>query len=144
MRTRSIQFSTKLANISPDAHKHSEPQPVGMYPSTWCLKQGRNEGAKGHNFTGAESLWGVAGVAEKSNDSGGRRKVSTMSQVLSSAHYICFRYTSGSNMGAEKLASCPGSNLVTPLIRICVVPRNSVSLSAHVAGLPICSWCNWK
>jgi len=51
------------------------------------------------------------------NHCGGHRKVPTMSQVISSMQYICFRKTSGANMGGAKLASCPRapSNLVTPL-----------------------------
>ena len=49
----------------------------------------------GHNSPGAESLWG----AELPNHCGERRKIPTMSQVLSSMQYICFRKTSVSNMG---------------------------------------------
>jgi len=51
----------------------------------------------------------------------GRRKVPTMSQVLSWIQYICSRKTLGSNMGGAKLVSSPGlhargtSNLGTPL-----------------------------
>jgi len=52
------------------------------------------------------------------NDCGGRRKVPTMSQVLSSVLYICFRKISVSNMGGGRqtclLPRAP-SNLVTPL-----------------------------
>ena len=40
---------------------------------------------------------------------GGRRKVSTMSQVLSLIQYICFRKNSGSNMGAPSLLLAPGA-----------------------------------
>ena len=62
---------------------------------------GRNEvgtipGAPDH-YRGAESLW----VAP--DDCGGGRKVPTMSQILSSIEYICFRKTSGSNMWAPNL-----------------------------------------
>jgi len=60
--------------------------------------QGRNDG--GHNFPGAEWLRG-------------RRKVPTMSQVLSSIQQIWFRKISGSNMGGTKLASCPGRHLTS-------------------------------
>ena len=52
----------------------------------------------------------------------GRRKFPTMSQVLSSMQYICFRKTSGSSMGALGqtcfLPRLP-SNLVAPLMQIC-------------------------
>jgi len=47
------------------------------------------------------------------NHCGRRRKVPTMSQVLSSIQYICFSNTSGSNMGGAKLASCPGPHLTS-------------------------------
>jgi len=63
---------------------------------------GRNEEkASGHNYPGAESLWGHQITV-------GLRKVPIMSQVLSSIQYFCLRKTSGCNMGAP-------SNLVTPL-----------------------------
>ena len=51
----------------------------------------RNEGRQGgNNSPGAKSLWE-------------RRKVPTLSQVLSSMQYICFRKTSGSNTGVPNL-----------------------------------------
>ena len=53
--------------------------------------QGRNEGAKAQ--------------------CPGRRKVPTMSQVLSSAQYICSRNSLGSNMGAQNLFLAPGAIL---------------------------------
>jgi len=46
----------------------------------------------------------------------GHRKVPTISQVLPSVRYICFRKISGSNMGASNLFLLrPPSKLVTPL-----------------------------
>jgi len=57
---------------------------------------------RGAQFPGAESLWGR-------RMTGGRRKVSTMSQVLSSIQYICFRKISGSNMGAPNLLLALGA-----------------------------------
>ena len=39
----------------------------------------------------------------------GRRKVSTVSQVLSSIQHICYRKTSGSNMGVPNLLLAPGA-----------------------------------
>ena len=63
--------------------------------------QGRNDGGQGgHNFPGAEWLRG-------------RRKVPTMSQVLSSIQYIWFRKISGSNMGAPNSLLAPGSHLAS-------------------------------
>jgi len=41
------------------------------------------------------------------NDGGGRQKVPTILQVLSSMQYICFRKTSGSDMGAPYLLLAP-------------------------------------
>jgi len=46
-----------------------------------------------------------------SNHCGGRRKVPTMSQVLSPIQYIRIRKTSGSNTGGATLGSCPGNHL---------------------------------
>jgi len=56
--------------------------------------QGSDDG--GHNSPGAESLWGVPIIP-------------TMSQVLSSMQYICFRKCSGSNMGALSLLLASGA-----------------------------------
>jgi len=66
--------------------------------------QRRNEGIKGGTIPRAP------------NHCGGRRKVPTTSQVLSSIQYICFRKTSGWNMGRQTcfLPRAP-SSLVTPL-----------------------------
>ena len=58
--------------------------------------QGRNEwGLGGHHSPGI-----TMGAL---NHCGGRHKVPTMSQILSSMQYICFRKTSGSNMVAPNL-----------------------------------------
>jgi len=51
----------------------------------------RNEGERGEQFNG-------------------RRKVLTMSEVLSSIQCIFFRKTSGSNRGAPNLLVAPGAN----------------------------------
>jgi len=53
---------------------------------------------RGGQFPGCRIT--LAGVP---NDCGGRRKVPTMSQVLSSIEYICFRKSPGSNMRAPNL-----------------------------------------
>jgi len=54
--------------------------------------------------------WGQGGAIPRApNHCGRRRKVPTMSQVLSSMQYICFRKTSGSNMGAPNLLLAPGA-----------------------------------
>jgi len=72
--------------------------------------QGRNEGGNGgtiprapNHYGGAESLRGAP------NDCGLRQKVPTVSQVLSSMEYICFRKTSGSNMGTPNLLLALGA-----------------------------------
>jgi len=54
-------------------------------------------------YGGAESLRGAP------NDCGERRKVPTISQVLSSIQYICFRKTSNSNMGVPNLLLALGA-----------------------------------
>ena len=71
-------------------------------------RQGRNDGGQGgtiprapNPYGGAEWLWG-------------RRKVPTMSQVLSSIQCIWFRKISGSNMGAPNLLLAP-SAIITSL-----------------------------
>jgi len=73
------------------------------------------------------------------NYCGGRRKVPTMSQVLSSIQYIYFRKTSGSNMGGAKLASCPGRHLT--LLHPCIAgtfrrPTQSSGASPTVIRRP--------
>ena len=79
------------------------------------INQGRNEeGQGGHNSPGANSLRG-------------RRKVPTMSQVLSSIQQICIGKSSASNMGAPnfdhggaKLVFCAGRHLT--LLLPCYLP----------------------
>jgi len=61
-----------------------------------CLVMHAEAEQGGRNSPGAESLLGL-------------RKVLTMSQVLFSIQYICFRNTSGSNMGAPNLFLAPGA-----------------------------------
>ena len=56
-----------------------------------CIIQGRNEGeSKGEQFPG-------------------RQNVPTMSQVLPSIQYTCFRNSSGSNTGPTNLLLAPGA-----------------------------------
>jgi len=62
--------------------------------SWWCLPRGVTRGARGAQFPGRRVNMG-------------RRKLPTMSQVLPSTQYICFRKTSGSNMGAPNLLLAP-------------------------------------
>jgi len=65
-------------------------------------------GKGGHNFPDAESLWGhriTAGAAQWLGAP--RRKVTKMSQALSSIHHICFQKTSGSNVGTPNLLLAP-------------------------------------
>jgi len=65
--------------------------------------QARNEEGKGAQFPGRRVTMGAPNHCE------GRRKVPTMSQVLSSIQYMCFRKTSVSNMGAPDLLLAPGA-----------------------------------
>jgi len=61
--------------------------------------KGVTRGERGHNSPGAESL-----------RLRGAPKIPTVSQVLSSMQYICFRKSSGSNiMGAPNLLLAPGA-----------------------------------
>jgi len=66
--------------------------------------RGRNEGGKGGTIPQAPSHYeGVESLRGAPNDCGGRRKVPTISQVLSSLQYICFRKISVSNTVAPDL-----------------------------------------
>jgi len=79
--------------------------------------QGRNAGgARGAQSPGRRIPMGAPNYCDGRGMTAGRRKVPTMSQVLSSIKYFCFRKTSGSNMGRQTcfLPRAP-SNLVTPL-----------------------------
>jgi len=67
--------------------------------------QGCKEGGKEAQFPGHRITMGAP------NHCGSRRKVLTMSQVLPSIQYICFRKTSVSNMGAPNLLLAPGAIL---------------------------------
>jgi len=86
-----------------DGHFHSNSIDPRMFLGSHVFSE-RNEAnayhlraeARGHNSPGVESLWG-------------RPKVSTTSKVLSSVQHICFRKTSGSNMGASNLLLAPGA-----------------------------------
>ena len=73
----------------------------------YLFHQGRNEGGKGGTISRRRITMGAP------SDCGNRRKVPTMSQVLSSMQYICFRKTLSSNMGSHKLASCPGRHPIS-------------------------------
>ena len=65
--------------------------------------QGRKEWGRGAQFP---ERWVIMGGTEWLR---GAPKIPTMSQVLSSIQYICFRETSGSNMGAPNLLLAPGA-----------------------------------
>jgi len=72
-------FGTKLSHIS------------------GSCRQGRNEGGKGDTIPRMPNHYGDPESLRR------RRKVPTISQVLSSMQYICFRKTSGSNIWAPNL-----------------------------------------
>ena len=67
-----------------------------LHAALWFNQQGRNEGSRGRNYPGAESLWGL-------------QKTPTMSHVHPSIQYICFRKMSGSKMGAPNLHLASGA-----------------------------------
>ena len=62
------------------------------------IDQGWNEGTRGNNDPGAESMRGAL-------------KVPTISQIVHSVHYIYSQKTLGSNMGAVNLFFCPPPGL---------------------------------
>jgi len=70
--------------------------------------RGLTRGARGRNSMGAESLWGCWNTAGGTEWWWWRQKVQTISQALS-LQYICFRKTSGSNMGALNLILAPSA-----------------------------------
>ena len=93
---------------------------------------------KGHNFPGAESLWGCRITA-------GRRKVPTMSQVLQCSTFASER-PQVRTWGA-KFVSCPGRHLtfVTPLAVIQYTSESSMYMKCGVAQLHskvIILWAN--
>jgi len=63
--------------------------------------------ARGHNYPGAESLWGLQITTGPPNDCGWRRKVLTMPHVHSSMQQVSLRKISGSNMGTPNLLLAP-------------------------------------
>ena len=65
-------------------------------PESRTALQERNEGGKRALFPGSRITMGAP-------------KIPTISQVLSSIQYICFRKTSVSNMGTPKLLLAPGT-----------------------------------
>jgi len=80
-----------------NAHHSSSMLLVINMTVAWGHMNGRNEGGQGR------------AIPRVPNDCGGHRKVPTMSHVLSSIQYICFRKTSGSNMGTPNLLLAPGA-----------------------------------
>ena len=77
-----------------------ENEPLNLNVRSWGLtrvvgKRGKSPGAESLGVD--KSLWGAP------NNGGGRRKVPTMSKVLSSVQYICFGKFIGSNMVVPNL-----------------------------------------
>ena len=78
-----------------------------------------NEGGKGRTIPRTlNHYWGAEWLR-------GRRKVSTMSQVLSSIQYICFPKTSNSNVKPSSLLFAPGAILprYAPRLDACQDPK---------------------
>jgi len=69
----------------------------------------RNEGGRGAQLYGRRITAGAPNHCVSAKSLRGRRKLQTLSQVLSSTQYICFRKTSGSNIGAPDLLLAPGA-----------------------------------
>jgi len=69
----------------------------GNFPNFIEKHQRRNEGKKGAQFL-------------ERRVTAGDQKVTTMSQARFLKQYICFRKTSGSNVGAPNLFLAPGAN----------------------------------
>jgi len=78
--------------------------------------QGRNEGVKGARFSGCRIIMGAP------NHCGGRRNVSTMSQVLSSTAYLLPKDLRFEHGGA-KLVSCSGRHLTS--LRPCAINHDT-------------------
>jgi len=120
-----------------------KPLMQGRFPTMIPLNQGRNEGASGAQFPGRRITAGAPTspnnvtitflntvhllpkdlAFEHGAPNWGHRQVTTMSHVLFSIQYICFRKTSGSNIGAPNLiVSCPGRYLTTlrQALRFCI------------------------
>ena len=92
-----------------------------------AVSKGITRGDRRYISLGAESLWGDAKwLRGATSGCKGRRKVPTMSQILSSIQCICFRKTSGSDMGGIRFASCPGRYLTSlrPGSVRCVLPSS--------------------
>jgi len=102
-----VQFNRQVS-VYNSGSRPGVREPPGIHGKisrvTWM--QGRNEGAiprAPSHYGGAKSLRGA------SNGCGGRRKVPSMSQVLSSIQHISFRKTSVSSMGARNVLLAPGA-----------------------------------
>jgi len=72
---------------------------------------------RGHTISQAPNHYGAP------NHCGGRRKIPTMSQILSSIQHICFQKTSGSNMGRQTcfLPRCHLTSLCSRAQCACVI-----------------------
>ena len=78
-----------------------------LHAALWFHQQGRNEGARGRNYLGAQSLGGAEILQERRVIAGTPKNPNNVTRT--SVQYICFRKTSGSNMGAPNLHLAPGA-----------------------------------
>jgi len=80
-------------------NKSSWPSDLNFFSETFPIfiaqHQKRNQGVRGNNFAGAESLWGT-------------KKLQQCHKHFSKQD-ICFRKTSGSNIGAPNVFLGPGA-----------------------------------
>jgi len=75
------------------------------------LETGRNEGGQGGQIPGRRITMGTL------NHRKGRRKVPKIAQILFPVQQICFRKSTGSNMGRQTCFFAPGAiKLVIPLL----------------------------
>jgi len=71
--------------------------------------RGVTRGERGTKFPGCRVIMGVPNHCGVRRIAGVRQKVPTMSQALSLIQCICFRKTSGSNMGVPNVLLAPGA-----------------------------------
>jgi len=88
--------------------------------------RGVKRGAKGEQFPGRRITMGAP------SNCGGRSLVPTISQVVPSIQFICFRNTSGSNMGRQ--TSCTGRHL-TSLRSCCPMKETGVRKCDNITTL---------
>jgi len=100
-----------------------------LHAALWFNQQGRNEGARGRNYPGAESLWGRRVMA-------GHQKITTMSHVILQYSIFASRRPHVRKWERQTciLPRAP-SNLVTPLSSWRLVSLRNPSTRFYIAKL---------